>query len=225
MDRSSAVGARESEKSPEAGQSSPPRFRLEHVGKRLEVEPSDVGLGHKATLFVDGQLRDEQQAKSQHAGLHANDFTVQVIWGDFGGVKTCVLVARDESGQALNVPFAPPPGSRAARLVQLKRELPVFYAARHLVKPVLQALVPLLGIGVLLTALLPRFDWTWLPPFIRDKLFGDGPAWLELVLSSPFFQVGKWLVPLVFALFVALDEYEKRQTHVAREEVIRGPHR
>lgn len=219
------IEARECEEAPEARQSSHPHFRLGHAGKRLEVEPREVRFGYRAQLFVDGQLRDDRTARSQRAELHADDVTGQLRWSDFGGVKTCTLVAKDAAGKPLDVPFAPPPGSQAFRLAQLKRANPVLYAACHLVKPVLQALVPLLGIGALLTALLSQFDWTWLPPFVRDKLFGDRPAWLEPMLGSPFFQVGKWLAPIVFALFVTLDEYEKRQTHVAREEAIRGPHR
>lgn len=208
---------------PKADLPIPPRYSLEHKGQRLEVEASDIGLGHKALLFIDGELRDERRAQDQRAELHTDGFTVRITWGDFGGVKTCALVGTAD--QVPNLPFAPPPGSRAARQAQFARKQPALYAARHLVKPVLQALVPLLGVGAILTALLPRIDWRWLPPFIRDKLLSNGPDWLEPILASPVFQMGKWLIPIVLTLFVALDEYKKHRESKANKGGKYGPHR
>lgn len=194
------------------------RYTLERAGHRLEVEPVEVGLGYLARLFVDGELKAEQKARDERAQLQAGDFTVRVRWGSFGQVTQCVLVenrACDEGQPVQELPFEPPPGTRAARLARLERERPVLYASRHVLWAVLHLLLPLLGIGALLATLLPHIDLTWLPKPLYDELFGGSPAWLAPVLDSPIFQVAKWSLPILLAIAVAVNEVKKRGAKTA----------
>lgn len=190
------------------------RYTLEYENHHLEVESIEVGFGYLARLFVDGELKAEQKARNERAQLQAGNVTVLVRWGNFGQVKRCVLVQQlhnGEEGQVQEVPFAPPPGTHAARLAKLERERPVLYASRHVLRAVLQLLLPLLGIGALLAAFLPRVDLTWLPAPLYDKLFGPPPTWLAPVLDSPIFRVAKWALPVIIAVLIAINEIEKHQ--------------
>ncbi len=193
----------------------PKRYTLEHASHRLEIEPVEVGFGYLARLFIDGELRAEQKARNERAQLQADNFTVLIRWGSFGQVTQCVLVGLPdgEEGHRYEVPFEPPPGTHAARLAKLEREQPELYASRHVLWAILKVSLPLLGIGALLAAFLPRIDLTWLPAPLF-KLFAP-PVWLASVLDSPVFHVAKWLLPVIFAVLVAIDEVEKRQKKIA----------
>lgn len=197
------------------------RYTLKHADHYLEVEPSEVGRGYLARLFVDGELKAEQKARNERVQLQADNVTVLVRWGGLGHITQCVLVEKlpdGEKGQVQELPFEPPPGTRAARLAQLEHERPVIYASRHVLWAVLQLLLPLLGIGALLATFLPRVDLTWLPTPLYDKLFGGPPDWLAPVLDSTVFQVAKWSLPILIAILVAVNEVEKRQKKTAEPE-------
>lgn len=200
------------------------RYTLEHTGHCLEVEPVEVGLSHIARLFVDGELKDEQKARNERARLQAGDYTVRIRWNGFGQVTQCVLVekrANSEGQQGQETHFEPPPGTRAARLAKLERERPLLYASRHVLWAVLRTLLPLLGIGALLTTFLPRVDLSWLPQPIYDEFFGPPPAWITPILDSPIFQVAKWGLPILIAILIAVSEVEKRRAKMTKlEEVV-----
>ncbi|HEY0606309.1 MAG TPA: hypothetical protein VGD58_25525 [Herpetosiphonaceae bacterium] len=208
-------------------QAIPARYTLDHAGHRIEVEVTAAGLINTARLVIDGQPVDEQQASlGDRTRLRWQQWTVLVQWGWWSGqVARCVLLEERDDREPQ------PPGSRAARLAQFQREHPALYAARHVAIAVLQVSLPLLGIGALLLGLLPALDWSWLPDigaFFRalrlqiatwlpdiDLPFLDLRVWLRSwlgwIVRSPVFVWGKWLLPIVIAVFVAIEEFRRHQ--------------
>lgn len=214
-------------------QAMPARYTLDHAGSRLEVEVVAARLTNTARLFVDGQQVDEQQASlGDRTYLRWQQRAVLVQWGWWSGqVARCVLFEEHESRpEREGIPFTPPPGTRAARLARFRREHPALYAARHIAIAVLQVALPLLGIGALITGLLPDLDWSWLPDirvFLRSLRAQIGAwlpdiglpfdprqwlrPWILWVVKSPVFAWGKWLLPVVIASFVAIEEFQRHQ--------------
>jgi hypothetical protein len=165
--------------------------------------------------------------------LEGGGLTVIVALNWIGQVRQILAVPSgtdpkkaDEEGVA----FAPPSGSHAARMEKLAREHPALYAARHVAIAILQVLVGTLGIGALLWAivegLLPRINVPlpdlpaipWPDVDLPAIPWPDLP-WPDIVLPDlAFFSTIKelwssfnWLVPIVIALLVAINEVEKRR--------------
>jgi hypothetical protein len=126
------------------------------------------------------------------------------------------------------------PETRETRLERFRREHPVLYAMRHVALAVLQVMLPLLGLGALLVALLPQIDLPWVAEigaFIRSVRVEIGtwipdislpfPSPRELIRSivnSPMFDtikpvVGrvKWALPIIIAIFVAIKEIQRHR--------------
>lgn len=132
-----------------------------------------------------------------------------------------------------------PPGTRAARLEQMRREHPLLYAARHVALAVLQVAIGFIGFGALLGALLPRIPWPRVPlpeitlpaiPWPNVTLptlpWPDIPLpAIDLPLPDPAFLAPlqdlwssvSWLVPIVIAIIVAGNEYNKRRKRQKNE--------
>ncbi|HEY0734495.1 MAG TPA: hypothetical protein VGD69_06290 [Herpetosiphonaceae bacterium] len=218
-------------------QAIPARYTLDHAGQRIEVEVTAAGLTNTARLLIDGQPVAEQQASlGDRTRLRWQQWTVLVQWGWWSGqVARCVLFEEHDDSepqpQSKGIVFAPPPGSRAARLAQFQREHPALYAARHVAIAVLQVTLPLLGIGALILGLLPAIDWAWLSDigaFFRSLRLQIGAwlpsidlpffdlrdwlrSWIVWIVRSPVFAWGKWLLPVVIAVFVAIEEFRRHQ--------------
>lgn len=218
------------------------RYRLEHDGHLFEIEPASAGLSTVARLFVDGAPVDEQKSTEGSIRLEGGGLTVVVRLNWLGQITQILAVPSgvdpkkaDEEGIA----FAAPEGSRAARLETLKRERPELYAARHVVIAILQVLIGVLGIGALLRGLLPRIglpDIPWpdldLPaipwPDLPDIPWPNIPwpdidipdlalfAWIKELWSS-----ANWLIPIVIAVLVAINEVDKRRKRDRAEKTRR----
>ena len=221
----------------------PTRYTLDHAGHRFEVEIAAAGLTNTARLLIDGQLVEEQQASiGDRTRMRWQQWTVLIQWGWWSGqVARCVLLEVHEAQpqpEKHGLPLTPPPGSRAARLAQFQREHPALYAARHVALAVLQVALPLLGIGALILGLLPDLDWSWLPDVgaflrsLRAQIFGWLPdidlpfldlrqsirSWIVWIVKSPVFAWGKWLLPVVIAVFVAIEEFQRHQRNQAAKQ-------
>ena len=206
------------------------RYRLDHQGHVFEVETSSSGLSTIGRLFVDGIQVDEQKRMEGPIHLEGGRLTVVVSLNWLDQVTQILAVPSgtdpkkaDEEGIA----FAPPEGSSAAKLETLKRDQPELYAARHVVIAILQVLVGVLGIGALLSGLLPRIDvpdisWPDLPtipwPDLPEIPVPDLPLPVIEVPDLPFLGVIReiwssvnWVVPIVFAILVAINEIQKRR--------------
>lgn len=115
---------------------------------------------------------------------------------------------------------------RGGWIDSLRRNQPVLYAARHLIKPVVQILVAIVGIGALLRTLLPRIDvdlewldsWgrenlSWVPDplgwtarWLGDRLGAIEVAdWIGTVLRN-----AKWWLPILVAIVVGIGEVLRR---------------
>lgn len=220
-------------------QAAPARYTLDHAGHRIEVEATAAKLTNVARLFIDGRQVDERQASlGDRTYLRGNSVTVVVQWGWWSGqVARCVLVEERDTGKAQpevdETPFEPPPGTRAARLVQFQREHPALYATRHVALATLKVALPLLGLGGLLTALLPQIDWSWVADigaFVRslrlqsgewipdiDLPFLSRPEWISPIVKSvvawvkPLVGWAKWVLPIIIAILVAIEEVQRHQ--------------
>jgi len=227
--------------------STPARYTLEDTGRTFAVETESAGWSTIARLFVDGVQVDDQKSREGSITLQGGGFTVVVRLNWLDQVTETLAVPQgtdptkaDEEGIA----FDPQVGSRAARLERLRREHPALYAARHIVMAILQVLVGVLGIGALVRGLLPRIGlpdnpwpdlpaipWPDLPPIPWPDLPWPEialpdlavPDWIGEVWSSV-----NWVVPLVVAVVVAINEIDKRRKRsraaVARRHVVEtGP--
>ncbi len=121
-------------------------------------------------------------------------------------------------------PFAPAPGSPAARLLALQERHPRLWAARHVVLGVGKVLAGLLGIAVLLqtlvrpllrwlSGLLPSVDLPELPLPDIDVPWPDVdlpeftlPGWVAAVLAT-----AKFWAPVLVGLVLAVREVRKRR--------------
>jgi hypothetical protein len=131
-------------------------------------------------------------------------------------------------------PFAPPPGSFAARLLVFQRNHPRLYASRHVVLAVAKVVTALLGLAVLIRLLLqPVLDWIterlpdidlpsipWPDIDLPDIPWPDidlpdlaVPTWLRVIIGTAKF----WL-PVLIAIGVAVAETRRRRAARARTE-------
>lgn len=163
----------------------PGRYRLDHDGHCLEVEATRRGLATTARLFVDGTPVDERGTWFEPARLTGGGVEVTVRWTSLGPATATLTVPAAEGkpdGDEAAIPFAPPPGSLAAKLETLAREHPRLYASRHVAIAILQGLIGLIGIGAILRGLLPRLD---LPPIPWPEISISVPGWVRTVLGLP----------------------------------------
>lgn len=114
----------------------------------------------------------------------------------------------------------------SGRIDAFRRDRPELYAYRHVAKAVIEVLLAVLGVGALLRALLPRVDLDWLRD-LRDRIdlpsIPDPLSWLvgRLIGWLPDFTVPDWIVsvvrsgrwwgPILIAIFVTLNEVQKRR--------------
>jgi hypothetical protein len=216
-------------------------YTLRDRGTDLRVETWVEPEGKKrnrARLLVD-DVEVDQGATEEigHVDLGKDSgHPIRVAWWWTGRVANCVLV---EPGQGevrrRSVPFAPPSGTRAARVHAWGEAHPNLYAARHVVINVGGTILAILGVSALFKALfgwlLPAIDlglpdlhppewlkyldptrylaplFQWVPPLL-DKLLGWVPD-VELGWA-------KYVIGFVVAVSIAVREVRRRK-RVAQE--------
>ena len=133
-------------------------------------------------------------------------------------------------------PFAPAPGTFAARLHEFEERHPRLWATRHVVRAVVRVLCALLGIAAILqllvrpiiewlAGLLPRIDWPDidlpsipLPDFDLPDV--TMPGWLLAILVT-----AKFWVPILVAVVLGVREVRrKRSAADARRAAAVQPH-
>lgn len=91
------------------------------------------------------------------------------------------------------------------RLERIKRERPGLYASRHVAKVVGEILLGVIGVGAFFKFVaLPSIDID--PPSLPLPDLPDLPGWVGTIAGP-----GKFVVLLVIAILVAVDEVEKRK--------------
>jgi hypothetical protein len=126
-----------------------------------------------------------------------------VAWWWNGRVSKVLLVEPGHGDvRRRSVPYAPPPGTRAARVHAWGESHPNLYAARHVVINVGGTILAILGVSALLKALLPRIDLGWLPDL-------HPPDWAKYLdpgrYLGPLFE---WVAPLLDRLFGWIPDIE-----------------
>jgi hypothetical protein len=228
--------------------SEPARFTLEEAGHTYEVESHSSGLNTIARLFVDGVQVDEQKGMEKAIVLHGGGLAVVVSLDWLGNITEILAVPAggdpgEEKKRAASegIAFVPPPGSRAARLDEMRRKHPELYAARHVVLATLQVLVGFLGIGALLSALLggliprlhlpvPDLPDLPLPDIDLPAIPWPSISWPDLPIPDLAFLAPlkelwgavNWLVPIIIAIVVALNEVDKRRKRQKAEAARQG---
>lgn len=205
------------------------RFTLDHQGRRLQVATGRDGIATTARLFVDGDAVAEGKNWWEPVTITYGSLTVRVRSNLIAQVLGCALVVDPKTNDGDPAfPFTPPPGSRAAKLDDLARRHPTLYASRHVGIALLQLAIGLFGIGALIRGLLPRLGIDI--PFPDLDL--SPPGWLRTILDVPDrvleFLFG-WIdfpsldgmidaiapyriwIPVVIAIFVAIEEVERRR--------------
>ena len=187
-------------------------YTLRARGTDLRVE-TWVATGEKkpnrARLLIDGAEVEEGRADEiGHVDLGKEaGHPTRVAWWWTGRVASCALVEPGHGEvRTRSTPYAPPPGTRAARLHAWGEAHPTLYAARHVVIQVVGTAVAVLGIGALiqafLTQLLPHIELGWLPEL-------DPPDWLKYLdparYLAPLFE---WVPPLLDRLFGWIPDVE-----------------
>jgi hypothetical protein len=129
--------------------------------------------------------------------------------------------------------FDPRPGSFTARLLVLQRNHPRLYASRHVVRALGRVAAGLLGLAVFVRLLLqpvldriadrlpnielpsipwPDIDWPSIPWPDIDLPELAVPSWLQVIIGT-----GKYWLPVLIAIGVALAEIRRRRAAAARE--------
>lgn len=179
--------------------SDPLQWQLRDRGRDLVVQVWTDGDRNHARLLVDGEEAAAGDADAiGDVKLSAGDTHVKVGFWWKGRVSAVDLIDRGDaevpekpfSGirRSMRVPFAPPAGTRAARLHAWREQHPRLWAARHVAIQVGSILVAVLGISALLNALfarlVPSIDWSWIPDV-------SVPGWVEYL--NPSYWIGKLL--------------------------------
>ena len=185
-------------------------YTLRHRGTDLTVETS-VGQGTEknvARLLVDGTEVDSamtEEIGSVELGPDTEHHT-RVAWWWTGRVGICAVVEPGVGEERRRrIPYAPPAGTRAARLHAWGEQHPTLYAARHVAINVLGTAAAVLGIGALLSALLPRISFGWLP----DLPDLHPPQWLEYLDPARYLApLVDWVPPLLDRLLGWIPDWE-----------------
>ncbi|GAA4871493.1 hypothetical protein [Saccharopolyspora cebuensis] len=149
------------------------------------------------------------------------------------GAQLRVPEADDRAAE--QVPFEPPAGTPAARLLAFQRAHPALYASRHVVGAVAKVLLGVLGVAVLVQLVLrrvvewvldrlppielPRIPWPdidlpsipW-PDIPWPEIEFHPPGWLLAVLGT-----AKYWGPVLLAAAVAVREFRRRNRRAGGE--------
>ncbi|MET0997509.1 MAG: hypothetical protein ABWX73_02235 [Marmoricola sp.] len=183
-------------------------YTLRDRGTELRVETWVEPEGTKrnrARLLVDGAEVD--QGASDEIGNvdlgQESGHPTRVAWWWTGRVARVLLVEPGHGDvRRRSVPYAPPPGTRAARLHAWGEAHPHLYAARHVVLNVGGTILAILGVSALLRALLPAIDLGWLPDL-------HPPEWLKYLDPTRYLApLLEWVPPLLDRLFGWIPDVE-----------------
>jgi hypothetical protein len=171
------------------------------------VEP-DGKKPNRARLLVDGAEVDTAAGDEVgHVDLgQESGHPTRVAWWWKGRVATCVLVEPGHGDvRRRSVPYAPPSGTRAARIHAWGEAHPHLYAARHVVINVGGTILAILGVSALLKALFSGL----LPAIDVDLPDLHPPEWVKYLdptrYLAPLFQ---WVQPLLDRLLGWIPDVE-----------------
>ena len=191
--------------------------------RRLELEWERTGrLTSVTRLRVNGEPAGESRGRlgERRGTITGDGVHVTLQRGITGGLSEAV--ARPEGGGVADeVAFAPPSGTRQARLAELARERPALYASRHVAIAAAKLAAGIIGV----TALLSLIPWPDPPsvPFpdvsAPDIPWPDipwpdwtPPGWLQAILET-----SHWWAPIIVAIVIAVREARRRRRRAENE--------
>lgn len=186
-------------------------YTLRDRGTELLLETWTEREGKKpnrARLLVDGVEVDAGATDEiGHLDLgKESGHPTRVAWWWTGRVASCVLVEPGHGDvRRRSVPFAPPAGTRAARLHAWGEAHPLLYAARHVVTNVGGTFLAILGVGALIDALLSGL-LSGVDLGLPDLHL---PEWVQHLDPTPYLApLFQWVRPLREALLGWIPDIE-----------------
>lgn len=194
------------------------------ASRRLELRWERTGrLTGVTRLLVDGRPVGEAVGKplERRAAIAGGGVHVTLRRGWTGAPAEAV--ARPGGGDgSQEVAFAPPAGTRQARLAQLARERPGLYASRHVAVAAGKLALGIVGVGALIALIpspdipaipfpdIPSPDIPWPDVSLPDPAL---PGWLQAVIDT-----SHWWAPVIVAVVVAVREARRRRRRAENAE-------
>lgn len=200
-------------------------FELTHAGRTHRVDVTDAGLSREYVWTCDGDELSRRKSMDDRLKLKAvkgSPDTLGEIHVRAGltGVKRATLVAH-----GIEVDLVPEAGSAAARREERLRQHPRRHLVLHTTAALAKVLIPLLGIGLVLSWL-PDWDLPRLPlpdidlpniPWPSIDLPSipwpdwELPSWVRAILDK-----AKYVWPVLLAIGLAHHEVKRRREQDAR---------
>ncbi len=211
----------------------------------LSVTTESSGIQTIIRLTRGSDLVAEHRGVDSHVTLRADDHTVVVKVGPFGGITQALLLppgADPRDAQKLGQEFTAPPGTFAARVQAWGNRHPDLYAARHVVIAIGQTLLGIIGFSAIFFGLLPTIPWPGitldfpLPQVPLPHIALPSLPFPEIALPAiplpdvtlpqitppgwlePLFSALKYLSPIIIAIGIAVREARQRRQRRAQEE-------
>lgn len=208
----------------------------------LSVTTESSGIQTIVRLFRNGDLAAEHRGMDSNVTLRADEHTVVVKVGPFGGITQALLLPADadpKDAQRLGAEFTAPSGTFTRRVQEWGNRHPDLYASRHVVIAIGQTILGIIGFSAIFFGLLPSIPWpnitldVPLPQVSLPRIslpipeialpaipLPDitlprltPPGWLE-----PLMGVLKYLSPIVIAIVIGVREAKHRRQRRARTE-------
>lgn len=199
-------------------------FELRYAGRDHRVEVADAGMSRLYAWSCNGDEIATHKSMDDRVTLKPTDPARATVPGARGeiqiragltGVKRATLVV-----DAVEIDLVPEAGSAAARREQRIREHPQRHLILHTTAALARVLIPLLGVGLLLSWLpdwnlpglpVPDVDLPSIPlPSIDLPAIPwpdwEAPGWLRAVLDK-----AKYVWPVLLAIGIARNEVTRRR--------------
>lgn len=195
-------------------------FELEQGGRRHRLDVSNAGISREYVWTCDGEEVARQKSMDDRWTLRSEGDGVSGeirIRSGLLGVQRATLVT-----EGRDVDMVPDAGSRAARREERIRAHPHRHVALHTTAALAKVLIPLLGVGLVISFLpdwdlpsLPLPDWDlpsipW-PDWSLPHFSIEVPEWIREVMSKL-----KYVWPVLLALGLATGEVRRRREHDER---------
>ena len=208
-------------------------FELRYAGRDHRVEVTDTGMSRRYVWTCDGDEVATHTSIDDRLTLKPTDAARATVPGARGevqvragliGVKRATLVV-----DAVEIDLVPEEGSAAARREERIRAHPRRHLVLHTTAALARVLIPLLGVGFLVSWLpdwnlpgipvpgvdLPSIPWPSIDLPAIPWPDWKAPGWLRAVLDK-----AKYVWPVLLAIGIARHEVKRRRQQDARRSAM-----